>query len=342
MKHYISTILIASASILAVSCNGKPGKTEEKIMETGPANVQVSTAVMENVPQSEVYTTTVEAYVKNNVVPQAGNRIKKVNVEIGDFVSKGQILALMDQANLEQSKLKIANDSTELSRLKELYLQGGLSKSDYESAVLGYNVSKTQLDNLIENTILRSPINGVITARNYDSGDMYAMGSPIYVVQQITPVKLLVGISETDYTKVKRGDQLQITADALPGRTFTGKIERIHPTVDPTTHTFTVECVVPNADRALRPGMFARALVTFAVNNSVVIPDTGVVKQQGSGQKSVFVLNADNTVSSRIVTLGKHFDSKYEVLSGLSEGEQVVTKGISALRNGAEVVVINK
>lgn len=343
MKSTIKTIVIAGAALVAASCGqNKSQETQTAAMVPTVTSVEVATAVIKNVPQDETYTSTVQAYVTNNVVPQTGSRIKKINVEIGDFVSKGQILAVMDQVNLQQTKLKLANDSTELSRLKQLYAQGGLSKSDMDAIELSYNVSKTQYENLVENTILRSPVNGVITARNYDTGDMYAMASPIFTVQQITPVKLLVGISETDYTKVKKGDSVQVTADALPGRTFNGKVERLYPTIDPATHTFTAEVIVANSDRALRPGMFARALVTFAVNSSIVIPDSGVVKQQGSGQKSVYVLNADNTVSSRIVTLGRHQNGEYEILSGLNEGEQVVVKGISSLKDGAEVNVINK
>ena len=134
---------------------------------------------------------------------------------------------------------------------------------------------------------------------------------------------------------------MDITADAIPGRTFAGKVNRIYPVIDPASHTFTAEVVVPNTDRVLRPGMFARAKVTFAVNHSIVVPDIAILKQQGSGQKSVFVLNGDNTVSSRIVTLGRHTGSEYEILEGLAEGEKVVSKGHTALRNGSEVNVIN-
>ena len=88
--------------------------------------------------------------------------------------------------------------------------------------------------------------------------------------------------------------------------------------------------------------MFARAHVTFAVNKSIVIPDSGIMKLQGSGQKSVFVLNSDNTVSSRVVTVGRHYEGQYEILSGLNEGEQVVVKGFSSLKSGSEVNVISK
>ena len=348
MKTNFNTICICAATaLIAVSCGSRKGGASSTpagpmaMDPNAPVNVEVSVAEYRDVPQDETYSSTVQAYAVNNVVPQTGARIKKINVEVGDFVSKGQVLAEMDQTNLQQTKLKLDNDALELSRLTELYEAGALSKSDYEAMQLAYNVSNTQYENLVENTILRSPLTGVVTARNYDVGDMYAMTSPIFVVQQISPVKLLVGLSETDYTKVAKGDEVEITVDAIPGRTFTGKVNRIYPVIDPASHTFTAEVVVPNNDRALRPGMFARTKVTFAVNHSIVVPDAAVLKQQGSGQKSVFVLNGDNTVSSRIVTLGRHTGTDYEILDGLSEGEKVVTKGQTSLRNGSTVNVIN-
>lgn len=343
MNKTIKTLSIIAAFASLVSCAGKGNNSTVATgnpYENAVKKVRVISAEYQDVPQEEIYSSNVQAFVVNNVVPQNGNRISKIYVEVGDFVSKGQILAEMDRASLIQTKLKLVNDSTELTRLKELYLQGGISASDFETAQMAYDVSKTTYENLLENTVLRSPLNGVVTARNYDAGDMYAMTSPIYVVQQISPVKLFVGISESDYTKVHKGDKVRIEVDALPGRVFEGTVNRLHPTIDASTHTFNVEVVVPNNDRALRPGMFARVKVTFNVNHSIVVPDRAIIKQQGSGQKSVFVLNPDNTVSSQVVILGKHFENYYEILSGLSAGDKVVVNGQSALKNGTNVEVI--
>ena len=342
MDKVFKTIVPAALAVLAVCACGqrKPAQNPMMMgMENQIPKVETYTASYRQVPQEETYSSTVQAYAVNNVVPQSGNRIAKVYVEVGDFVSKGQILAEMDAVGLTQSALKLANDSTELARLRGLFQAGGISQSDFEAVELAYKVSKSSYDNLLENTILRAPMGGVITARNYDSGDMYAMASPIYVVQQITPVKILVGISETDYTRVKKGDVVSITADAIPGRTFEGKVNRLYPTIDPATHTFTAEILVTNADRVLRPGMYARVTVTFAVNESIVIPDSAVIKQQGSGQRSVYLLQPDNTVESVVVTPGKHFGQEYEILDGLKEGDIVVTKGHSALRDGAQVTL---
>lgn len=334
------TIIYVAAAVMAVSCGNSNSKTAEQpqTAEVRLPNVAIMAASYKDVPQSDVYTANVEAYAKNNIAPQSASRIQKIYVEVGDFVRAGQIVAKMDEVSLNQSKLSMANDSLEYSRIKKLYEQGGVSKSDFDAMELKYNVTRSQYQNLLENTILRSPVSGVITARNYDQGDMYS-GSPIYVVEQITPVKLYVGISEMDYTRVKKNDTVTLTADALPGKTFTGRIARIYPTIDAATHTFTAEVNVANSDRLLRPGMYARVTVNFGSNHSIVVPDDCVVKQQGSGVRSVFVLQADNTVKEIVVTLGRHFGTEYEILSGIAEGDKVVVKGQASLKNGSKVNV---
>ena len=339
MKTIFRTMSVAAAVVLAVSCgNSKGNKAEVAVVETDPT-VAVTQVSVREVPQEETYTSTIQAYVKNNIAPQTAGRISRILVDVGDNVKKGQVVAEMDQTQLAQIELQLKNNETEYNRLKELYEVGGLSKSDLDAIEMAYNVSKTQYNNLKENATLVSPIDGVITARNYDAGDMYAMSAPIYTVEQIVPVKLLVGISETDYTKVKKGDSVEITADALPGQTFNGKVRKIYPTVDPATRTFTVEVVIDNGNSVLRPGMFARAKVNFGMNNSVVIPDVAVVKQQGSGERFVYVLNEDNTVTYQKVVLGRRMGAEYEVLEGLSDGAKVVTGGMIRLKDGIKVIV---
>ena len=334
--------LIALAAILLAGCSQKKNSQEASASAAAQPQVQavkVISASKQEVTQDGTYSATVQANVVNNIAPQSGGRIQKINVEVGDFVYAGQILAEMDRVQLDQAKLRLANAETELGRLKQLYEQGGLAQSDYEAAELNYEVSKSTYDNLLENTVLRSPVNGVVTARGYDRGDMYGMASPIFTVQQIVPVKILVGISEADYTKVKKGDKVSLTVDALPGKTYSGTIRRIYPTIDPLTHTVNIEVQVPNQNRELRPGMYAKVNVTFGHSYNIVVPDAAVVRLQGSGQRNVFVVE-NGTAVQREVSLGRHFDGQYEILSGIEEGEQIVVKGGSALRNGAAVEVI--
>ncbi|MBR5568572.1 MAG: efflux RND transporter periplasmic adaptor subunit [Bacteroidales bacterium] len=340
MKTIFKTMFVVAAAVVAASCSNMTGKkAETAAVAVADPTVSVAQVFVREVPQDAVYTSTVQAFVKNNIAPQSGNRIAKINAEIGDFVKKGQVLAEMDMIQLHQAELQMKNNEIELARLRGLFDAGGLSQSDLDAIELAYKVSKAQYDNLLENSVLRSPVDGVITARNYDQGDMYTMSAPLFTVEQIVPVKLLIGVSESDYSKVKKGDSVEVTADAIPGKTFYGKINRIYPTVDPATRTFTVEVKIDNAYKTLRPGMFVRATVNFGTNNNVVIPDVAVVKQQGSGERFVYVLNADNTVTYKKVVLGRRMGSEYEVLEGLEDGDKIVIGGQIRLKDGIKVIV---
>lgn len=338
MKRTIAYIL-ALAALCSCGQGVKKSGSQTAAFEEKIPVVKTVVAQVQQVPQDQTYSATVQANVINNIAPQSANRIRKINVDVADFVKAGQILAEMDRINLDQAALRLANEEVEFERLKSLYAKGGISQSDFEARELSFKVNKSSYENLKENTILRSPVDGVVTVRNYDVGDMYAMASPIFVVQQITPVKLLVGVSESDYAKVNKGDKVTITAEALPGKTFEGTVSKVYPTIDPATHTVNVEVKVPNKDRQLRPGMYANVNILFSVNNSVVVPDIAVVKQQGSGVRSVYVLQDDGTVHNSVVTLGRHIGEEYEILSGVEPGQTIVVKGISALRDGIKVQV---
>lgn len=340
MKKIIRTFCFATALVMAVACGNKKEKAVETAsVEDEAAVVSVAAAVVKPVESIQTYTSTVEPFAKNNIAPQTGGRISKINVEVGDYVTKGQVVAEMDKTQLVQVELQLKNNEEELNRLRGLYEVGGLSKSDLDQIELAYNVSKTNYENLLENSVLISPISGVVTARNYDKGDMYSMSQPIYTVQQITPVKLLVGISEGDYTKVRKGMKVEISAEALPGKTYEGRINRIYPTIDPATRTFLVEILVQNNNRELRPGMFARVNVNFGERRSVLIPDVAVVRQQGSGEKFVYILQSDGTVKYQNVKLGVRVNTEYEVLSGVEDEDLVVVAGQARLKDGVKVSV---
>ena len=335
---------LAIATLALASCGNR---SQTPAPAAAPAadpvrNVEVVTALERDVDQESTYSSTVQPFATNNIQPQQGGRIRRVLVEVGDYVQKGQLLAEMDRTQLDQLELQVKNDAIEQDRMKKLHDQGGLSQSDYEAAELGYALRRSNLENVKENTILRSPLTGYVTARNFDKGDMFTMAKPIFTIQQVVPVKLLVGVSEADYAKVKKGDKVSLTVDALPGRTFSGKVERLYPTINEATHTVSVEVTVPNTDRALRPGMYARVNVNFGTKKHIVIPDQCIVKQQGSGQRFVFVLNEDSTVSYVPVELGVHKGTDQEIISGLREGQQVVVKGQSALKDGSKVQVLEK
>ncbi|EXZ31894.1 efflux transporter, RND family, MFP subunit [Bacteroides fragilis str. 1007-1-F  len=290
------------------------------------------------VEQIQEYTATVEAEVKNNIAPSSPVRIDKIFVEVGDHVSKGQKLVQMDAANLKQTKLQLDNQEVEFNRIDELYKVGGASKSEWDAAKMAYDVKKTAYQNLLENTSLLSPISGVVTARNYDSGDMYSGGNPVLTVEKITPVKLLINVSEVYFTKVKKGAPVNVKLDVYGDEAFEGKISLIYPTIDPSTRTFQVEIQLPNQNQKVRPGMFARASLNFGTEENVVVPDLAIVKQAGAGDRYVYVYK-DGKVTYNKVELGRRMGTEYELKSGVPNNSQVVIAGQTRLINGTEVEV---
>ncbi|MBD3591284.1 efflux RND transporter periplasmic adaptor subunit [Bacteroides sp. GM023] len=336
----MKTSIQLAALLLTVfmgSCTGGKDKAATEQVEEKPI-VKLADVKARPVDQIQDYTATVEAEAKNNIAPSSPVRIDRIFVEVGDRVSKGQKLVEMDAANLKQTKLQLDNQEIEFKRIDELYKVGGASKSEWDASKMQLDVKETAYKNLVENTSLLSPINGVVTARNYDNGDMYSGGDPVLVVEQITPVKLLINVSETYFTKVKKGAPVDVKLDVYGDEKFTGTISLIYPTIDATTRTFPVEIKLDNRDQRVRPGMFARATLNFGTADNVVVPDLAIVKQAGSGDRYVFVYK-DGKVTYNKVELGRRMGTEYELKSGVPDNSQVVVAGQARLVNGVEVEV---
>ena len=335
---YIKTLSLGALALLTVACGNKSDDKAAETAQQEKVQVKIAKVASEDVPQTETYTATVESDVKNNIAPNTPYRIEKIYVEVGDHVRKGQVLVQLDASNLRQLKLQLENQKVEFKRTEQLYQVGGASKAEYDNAKLQLDVYSTQLKQLTENTQLVSPISGIVTARNYDDGDMYA-GNPVLTIEQMNPVKVIVNISEIYYKQVSKGMPVDIQLDAYEGETFSGKVTIVYPTLDEATHTFPVEVTIDNASQKVRPGMFARATVNFGTKSHVLVPDEALVKQIGAGDRYVYVYK-DGKVSYNKVELGKHIGNYYEILSGVNPGDDVVVAGQSRLANGREVEVV--
>lgn len=340
MKGTIAKSLLVVCAIIGVSCSSKQNKQQEQKEEALP-KVTVEAVSKCNVTQQTSFTGTVEAYVTNNIAPQSPRRIQKILVDVGDHVQKGQLLVQLDASQLVQAKAQLENYKTEYERAKELYEFGGASKSEYDARKLAYEVAKSTYDNLEENTTLISPVTGVVSARNYDNGDMYT-AAPVLVVEQIRPVKIMINLSETLFSKVSKGMTVYVTLDAYGDEEFKGSITRIYPTIDNATRTFAVEVSLNNSDERVRPGMFARVTLPYGDAERVVIPDRAVNKLTGSGDRYVWIYDPETeSVKYSKIELGRRLDNEYEVLSGVEEGDQVVVLGQLSLTNGAKVELNN-
>ena len=340
MKKSFQLAAVLVAAMLGACSGGEEKNAEIAVTVIEKPTVKLASVSSRDVEQIAEYTATVEAEAKNNIAPTAPGRISKIFVEVGDYVRKGQKLVQMDAANLTQMKLQLDNQEKEFERVDELYKVGGASKSEWDAAKTNLDVRRSSYENLLENTQLVSPLNGVVTARNFDDGDLYTSTQmPVLVVEQIAPVKLMVNVSEPNFPKVSKGMPVTVKLDVYEGEEFEGKVSLVYPTIDAATHTFPVEITLANANQRVRPGMFARVTMNFGTKNHVVVPDMAVVKRAGSGDRFVYVYN-NGKVSYNKVELGRRIGTEYELISGVHNNSQVVIAGQTRLADGVEVEVI--
>jgi len=333
-KIKLTGIVLLAMVLGFTSCSKK--ETKDAAVENELPTVRVQQVLERDVDQLEEFTASVQPEVKNSIAPATPGRIRQIMVEIGNRVEKGQKLVQMDVANLSNSETQIDNLKKNYKRVQELFNVGGASQQELDNVKLQLDVAQTNLKNLNENTFLISPISGIVTARNYDNGDMYSGQMPVLTIMSINPVKLMVNVSESNYSQVKQGMSVDVKFDIFPGETFKGKVSLIYPTIDERSRTFGVEVKLSNSNSKIRPGMFARVTMGFGIAKHVVVPDQSIVKQSGSGSRFVFVYN-NGKVEYRPVELGRRFDNEYELISGVNSGEEVVVSGQAKLTDGAEV-----
>lgn len=340
-------LLLAGLSL--TSCSKKEGKTTAE--EDKKPIVKIEKVTEEDVDQIATYTATVEPEKINNISAMMANRIKTINVDEGQRVSAGQVLATLDDVNttnyeiqLDNAKAQLRNVQVNYNRAVELLKIGGGTQQNVDQMEIQLTSAKNAvasaeraLRNARENTVLTSPVSGVVTARNYDPGDMTG-ALPILTVAQVNPLKIVINVSESEFTHVKLGMPAKITFDTYGSEQFEGRVAKIMPTVDTQSRTFGVEISMNNSEGRILPGMFGRVILNFGTERHVVVPDRAVVKQNGSADRYVYTY-ADGKVIYNKVELGQRLGTKYEIISGVTPGAEVVVTGQTKLSNGAEVTL---
>ncbi|MDE6928553.1 MAG: efflux RND transporter periplasmic adaptor subunit [Muribaculaceae bacterium] len=330
-------IPLAAAAIMLSGCSKKEAATAAPEEEELPL-VETDVVAVREIPLSETYTANIEAENLNNIAPATPNRIRRILVDVGDPVRRGQTLVELDAANIDQLKIQLDQIERDYNRAAELLRIGSGTQMAVEQAKAQLDAARTQYQNARENTILTSPVSGVVTARNYDPGDMSG-NLPILSVGQISPaVKAVINVTENDLTLVRRGMEAMVKFDAFPDEAFHGTVTRISPAIDPATRTFATEVTISNPKGEIKPGLFAYVTLDFGSRNNVVVPDRAVVKQTGSGNKFVYVYKGGK-VSFNLVELGRRLDSGYEIISGVADGDSVVITGQSRLADGVSVTL---
>ncbi len=336
MKNQKFLAAVVAVSWLVVGCDAPKKDSKAATEEVKKAEiVATQKAVMSDIMQSITYNGNIEPYKTNNITPPMPLRIAENFIEVGDMVKSGDIIAEMDKNQLIQQEIQYNNLKTELTRLEELYKAGGVAKQQLDQMQVQYDVATKALNYLKENSTLLSPINGVITARNYDKGDMYGQKA-VATVMQIDSVKVRVNVSEKYFTNITKGMNVEITTENYPDKVFNGKISLIFPLIDAATRSFTVEITIPNKDMLLRPGMYTNVAINLGELRVVTVPDKAIQKQIGSNERFVYVVVGDTAIR-KAVTVGAINNQRAEILSGVTAGDNVITEGAGRLIDGDKV-----
>jgi RND family efflux transporter MFP subunit len=309
-------------------------------------------------------------------VPKVSGRLETVSVRMGDRVSRGQLLAkvedreLVEQvkqaeasyavaaATIRQREADLRLAQTNLERSRNLFERQLIPKQTYDDTDARYQAAAAQLDLAkaqdqqakarldelkinLANTSITSPVAGFIASRVLDPGAWVTPNSVFISVVDIGVVRLVANIVEKDLRRISNGMKATVEVDAFPGEKFEARIAHVAPVLDPATRTAQIEVEIENSKMRLKPGMYAR--VSFTVEqkeNTLVIPSNAVVDL--NGKKGVFLPDEGDVAKFHPITIGMVDAKQVEVSAGLTEGTNVVTTGATALREGDKIVLLGQ
>jgi membrane fusion protein, multidrug efflux system len=335
---------------LILACSGGEKKTGTAVTEEARVEpVKVMELKFQTIARSVEYPATLNPFEEVHLAPASPGRIEGIFAEVGDRITKGTALVQMDRTQLHQAEIQLKNVETDFRRLDTLAKVGSIAPQQYDQLKTQYDIARSNVDFLRENTRLLAPFSGVVSGRYFEPGELYS-GAPntqagkaaVLSIVQIDRLKAIVPLSEKHFPMIRNGMQASVRSDVYGDRDFSGRIFRIHPTIDPMNRTFNVEVLVENREGLLRPGMFCRVSLDLDAEEAILLPSAAVLKMQGSNDRYLFVDNGG--VAKRVsVTIGKRYDDDIEVFSDLLKaGDRVVVTGQARLLDGMKIKVVNQ
>ncbi|MGG6461485.1 efflux RND transporter periplasmic adaptor subunit [Solilutibacter silvestris] len=318
---------------------GKDGKNNDAVsVEVTPVSVREMTASFSG-------TAPLDARGDAQVVAKTSGIAERVFAEEGQHVREGQVLVQIDSAQqalrVQQTSAQAEKLARNLARSEELAKQKMVSANDVEQLRFDLQNARAQLNLAkldLSYTRVTAPISGVIAQRSIKAGNLVQISTPIFRIVENDRLEATLNVPERSLEAIRNGLPVSMTVDAVPGKTFEGKVTRISPVVDSGSGTFRVICAFDGGG-VLQPGMFGRIAVVFDRRaGALAIPRIAMLEDDN--QAAVFTVRDGK--AARVPIKTGYVDGEWvEVLSGLKSGDPVVTAGKAALRDGVAVQVIN-
>lgn len=356
----------------ATACSPSSGASSAKDRKDEPPQIPVEAATVErgSVRASYAGTTALEAQDDAQVVAKVGGVVRQILVEEGDVVREGQVLARLEddqyRFELAQAEARLATLSEDVQRHRELLKERIVSDEAYQRIRNEHDAQKSAADLArlrVDHAAIKAPFGGVVAERLIKPGNMVTVNQAVFRITDFDPLWAVLHVPEKELARLRPGQAATVTADAVPGKEFAGTVLRISPTVTGGSGTFKATIEVHDATRTLKPGMFTRVGIVHDVHSNVLLVPKDAVLTEDE-ESSVFVVEerteppkdekkegrkATPTAApagpylaavKRAVTLGYINTTHVEIVSGVAEGERVVTTGIGSLKDGARIKVV--
>ncbi|MFI3314172.1 MAG: efflux RND transporter periplasmic adaptor subunit [Rikenellaceae bacterium] len=332
-------VIYCAAMLAVITSCGQQQQQQAVVSEEVPKVATTTTlAIAQVITIDETYASEIKAYKENMVTPAAsGVRVDEILVEVGDRVKKGELVATLDPTQYNQQMTSLKNLRADFERLESVYKAGGISLQTLEQSKTNLAIQEEVAKNLKTNIEVLSPITGVVTARNTESGNLF-LSQPILNIMQIDQLKVTADVPELYFPDVKLGMNVELTTEVYPGEVFEGKVSLIAPAINADARTFSVEVTFPNSSERLRPGMFGRTKFSMREKAGILVPDIAVQKQMGTDDRFVYV-NNNGVAERKSVTIGRLVGSHYDILSGVEVGDEIVTTAFSRISDGTKIEV---
>ncbi len=337
---------VAFTSMLLTGCGKPQGEQKQQNADLNATTpVEMAIARREILSAAKQFSGTLEGEEQANIVAKISERITTINVHVGDAVNAGQVLVELDKSGATsqfyQAQAGFNNAKKTYDRMKALYQEGAISQQSLDGAQTAYDVAKANFDAAKSSVELTTPIPGVITAVNINVGDLTTPGGVLITVAKIGRMKVDFDVNEIDLGSLSVGHSVQVYSEARPDAKMTGQIVQVSKSADVRSRTFQMKALFNNTqDSWFRPGMFCEVNVPINSNSkNLVVPNSAIVSDGVTNR--VFLVRNGRSFQQTVqpgITDGKNT----EILSGLSEGDMVITTGATSARDSGYVSISNK
>ena len=297
---------------------------------------------------SRQFSGTIEGYSQTSAVANLMETVKEIRVSVGQRVSEGEVLAVLDntnpQARYQQAELALDNARRDFDRIEALYTKGAVSQQMLDQATLAKNIAESNFANAKELVEITAPIDGIVTDVMPKPGELVSPGDAVVTISNIEKIKSELWVGDADRQRIEPGQPAQFLLSGSNQGTsnqqnIPGKVTEVALSADPESHLYKITAVADNSGGLLRPGQLVTVhIVTESILNIVLIPQDAVVYQNNIPH--VYKITNDHAQLIPI-TLDRKTSDQVEVTNGLTSGETIVVYGMNRLKSGDKVKVVS-